>query len=609
MPGALILEREDGSTEPLRLDPGSLDFGSTEALDGRRVDTVLAGLPAQAAGRYRIFDESVPELACHLTVAPSQCFLPLREAGSPRLSGIAAQLYALRRRGDQGVGDFTTLGEIAEMAANAGVATVGLNPLHALFSQDRERASPYYPSDRRFFDPLYIDVALLDGPRAKAALARNAEQIAALSALPDVDYPNVWALKRAILEASFADFNHICERPIGYAPRRAFEDFLERGGTSLERFACFEAISEIRKREPWPSWPTPLRDGETGALAAFGQKNAALVRFHLYLQWLADRQFREAAKRGRTGGTWLGFYRDLAVGAAPDGAEVWANEDQFLAGTSIGAPPDPFAERGQNWGLRAPNPLAWRRSNYRLFREVLAANMAGAGALRVDHAMGLSRLFVIPQGADAGEGAYLAFPERDLIAELALESQRARCVIVGEDLGTVPWNFRATMEAANVLSYRVMWFERDGTEFSPAKSYPPKSVACVSTHDLPTIAGWWQGEDIREKEALGLIPREAAKEARKERAAARLAFLRAIGLETGPDYMPPLASVVAAAHEFIGRTPSLIAIAQLDDLVGEFTGVNLPGTNRERPNWRRKLKGTIAGFAGSIAAFHMSGLS
>ena len=542
----------------------------------------LPGCPRKLAGATASSTKAPPNWPAISRSRRADAILPERPAGSPRLSGIATQLYALRRKGDQGAGDFTTLGEFAEMAANAGAATVGLNPLHALFSQDREHASPYYPSDRRFLDPLYIDAGMLDGPRAKAALARNADQIAALSALPDVDYPNVWALKRAILEAGFADFNHICERPIGYATRRAFEDFLERGGASLERFACFEAISEIRKRETWPSWPGPLRDGEPGALAAFMQKNAALVRFHLYLQWLADRQFREAAKRGRTGGSWLGFYRDLAVGAAPDGAEVWANADQFLAGTSVGAPPDPFAEGGQNWGLRAPNPLAWRRSNYQLFREVLAANMAGAGALRIDHAMGLTRLFVIPQGADADEGAYLAFPERDLFAELALESQRAACVIVGEDLGTVPWDFRATMDAANILSYRVMWFERDGAEFSPAESYPPKSVACVTTHDLPTIAGWWQGEDIREKQALGLIPREVAEAARKERAASKLAFLRAIGIETGPDYMPPLASVVAAAHEFIGRTPSLIAIAQLDDLVGEFTGVNLPGTDRER---------------------------
>jgi glycogen debranching enzyme GlgX/4-alpha-glucanotransferase len=600
LPAALILECEDGSREPLRLDPLGLEFGSLAAVDGRRVDTVLAKLPARPAGRYRIFSERMPELACHLTVAPRQCFLPEQGAGA-RLSGVAAQLYSLRRSGGQGIGDFTALGDLAELAANAGTATVGLNPLHALFSQDRDRASPYFPSDRRFLDPIYIDVGALEGPAAKAVFAECSDRVAALEALPDVDYKGVWALKRFVLEAGFADFNRL-------PPARDFEDFVARDGASLERFACFEAISETRQGEKWPSWPAAMQSANPALLRAFSREHSSLVRFHLYLQWLADKQFREAAARGKAE-SWLGFYRDLAVGAAPDSAEVWANADQFLGHTAIGAPPDPFAEGGQNWGLRAPNPLAWRRSGFRLFREVLQANMAGACALRIDHAMGLTRLFVIPNGARAEDGAYLAFPERELIAELALESQRARCVIVGEDLGTVPGHFRATMDAANILSYRVMWFERDGDGFAAAQSYPRKSVACVTTHDLPTIAGWWQGEDIREKEALGLIEPAAAEVARKERVLLKQAFLRTTGLlaEAGQDYMPPLASIVAAAHEFIGQTPSLIAIAQIDDLVGEFTAVNLPGTDRERPNWRRKLKGTLSAFASSIMV-HTRGL-
>jgi glycogen debranching enzyme GlgX/4-alpha-glucanotransferase len=596
IPSALILESEDGSREPLKLDPLAIEFGSLAALDGRRVDTAIARLPARARGRYRIFPENAPELACHLTVAPRQCYLPGPSSGE-RLCGIAAQLYALRRTGDQGIGDFTALGELAGMAAGAGVAAVGLNPLHALFSQDRDRASPYYPSDRRFLDPIYIDVTVLNGPAARGILSENSARAAALSALPDVDYPGVWALKRSVLQASFADFD-------AQPHPDEFEAFVASGGESLERFACYEAISALHRDEKWPSWPAGLRDAEPAALQAFKQENTRLVRFHLYLQWLADKQFREAAARGK-GDAWLGFYRDLAVGAAPDGAEVWANADQFLAGTFVGAPPDPFAEGGQNWGLRAPNPLAWRRSGYRLFREVLSANMAGAGALRIDHAMGLTRLFVIPKGAGAADGAYLGFPEKDLIAELAYESQRTRCVIVGEDLGTVPENFRDTMDAANILSYRVMWFEREGEGFAQAEAYPRKSVACVTTHDLPTIAGWWQGEDIREKEALGLIDAMEAEAARKDRVQLKQAFLRAIGLQAGAahDYMPPLATIAEAAHGFVRQTPSLIAIAQLDDLVGEFTAVNLPGTDRERPNWRRKLKGTVAAFASSIAAY------
>ncbi len=597
LPAALTVEREDGSSEPIPLDPSALEFESVTALDGRRVDTVLAKLPLQPFGRHRIFCDRTPEAVCNLTVAPRRCFLP--DAHSPdgrRRFGIAAQLYSLCRSGDQGVGDFTTLGELAEMAAAAGAATIGINPLHALFSQDRERASPYYPSDRRFLDPVYIDLTGLDGVRTQAALAEHGRNIAALSALPNVDYPGVWALKRTILDANFADFNDLCERSPSARACRGFDVFLAQGGTSLNRFACFEAIGETLKGVAWPNWPAGLRDSVPCALAAFGQENAALIRFHLYLQWLAGRQLGEAAARGKSGESWLGFYRDLAVGAAPEGSEVWANSDQFLGSASIGAPPDPFAEGGQNWGLRAPNPLAWRASSYRLFREVIAANMAHAAALRIDHAMGLTRLFVIPSGASAGEGTYLAFPESDLFAELALESVRSKCIAVGEDLGTVPENFRATMDAANVLSYRVVWFERDARGFNPPEAYPAKSVACVTTHDLPTITGWWQGEDIREKKALGLISPEAAAEARRERDAAKQAFLLAIGLgaEIMPvDPMPPLPSIIEAAHAFLWRTPSLIAIAQIDDLAGEATAVNLPGTDRERPNWRRKLKWRI----------------
>ncbi len=601
IPAALLVNLEDGRAETVRLDPGSLEFESITALDGRRVDTLLARLPPLPLGRHRIAGERAPDLACNLTVAPRQCYLPALTPGE-QLSGIAAQLYALRRSGDQGVGDFTTLGQLAEIAADAGAATIGLNPLHALFAQDRERASPYYPSDRRFLDPNYIDVTALEGGRTKIALARHARQIAALSELPNVDYAGVWALKRVVLDASFADFDQLREHSPDSSLARDFDGFVACGGSSLENLACFEAIGETLKGKGWLDWPAGLRDGEPSALAAFAQKHSALVRFHLYLQWLAARQLGEAASRGKRAKSWLGFYRDLAVGAAPDGSEVWANSDQFLRSTAIGAPPDPFAEGGQNWGLKAPNPLAWRASSYRLFREVLAANMTHAGALRIDHAMGLTRLFVIPSGAGADEGAYLAFPGRDLIAELALESERAKCLVVGEDLGTVPHDFRATMDAANILSYRVMWFERDGQDFKPPEAYPAKSVACVTTHDLPTITGWWEGEDIREKEALGLISPEAAAVARQERTVARQAFLRAIGLEDGD---APLPSIIAAAHAFLGCTPSLIAIAQIDDLAGEATAVNLPGTDRERPNWRRKLGRNIEDMAAKMEALRL----
>jgi glycogen operon protein len=310
------------------------------------------------------------------------------------------------------------------------------------------------------------------------------------------------------------------------------------------------------------------------------------------MQWLCEKQLAQAAARGREAGLWLGFYRDLAVGAAPDGGEIAAERDLYMKGASVGAPPDPFAESGQNWGLPPPNPLEMARSGYSAFSALLRANMRHAGALRIDHVMALARLFVVPEGAPALAGAYLAYPLDDLLGQLALESQRAHCLVVGEDLGTVPDGLREKLDAANVLSYRVLWFERWGEAFAPASAYPRKSVACASTHDLPTLAGWWSGADIAEKAALGLIGNVAAEEDRRRADKQRL--LKALEVENlAPaqvEFDAPLDPALAKAiHAFIKKTPSALAMMQIDDLLGERNAVNLPGTDRERPNWRRRL--------------------
>jgi glycogen debranching enzyme GlgX/4-alpha-glucanotransferase len=609
-PRALILEREDGEAVPIRLG-ANLEFKTATALDGRRVEAAIARLPSLPLGRYRIALDRRPESSCALTVAPRRCYLPDTLLARGKAAGLAAQLYSVRRRGDQGIGDFGALSELANLAGGAGFAALGLNPLHALFSADRERASPYYPSDRRFIDPISIDVpalaAMFEGGRAAVALARHERAAAALSALPAVDYPGVWALKREILEAAYEDFEELVARQPDCDLLGDFQAFVAEGGAALFQFACFESIGETRGGEPWTRWPAGLARREETALSAFAQENAGVLLFHYFLQWICERQLGAAARKGRESGLWLGFYRDLAVGAAPDGAESWANADQLMRASSVGAPPDPFAEGGQNWGLPPPNPLAWRRSGYAFFNGMLAANMRHAGALRIDHAMSLSRLFVIPNGAKALEGAYLSYPVHDLVGQLALESQRARCLVVGEDLGTVPWGFRETMDAADILSYRVFWFEREGDGFLPPRSYPKKSLACLSTHDLPTLKGWWLGEDIREKEALGLITPEDAAAARERRDADKRALLRLVereGLRSpgeAPAHLDP--SIVEAMHRLLSRTSSLISIAQLDDAVGEMAAINLPGTDRERPNWRRKLSVAVDDLAEPLAAF------
>ncbi len=529
--------------------------------------------------------------------AAARCFLPPALLTGARRFGLAAHLYALKREGDQGIGDFTTLAEIATATAAAGGSIVGINPLHALFPRERKRASPYHPSDRRFLDPIYIDVDrvpdLAFSDEARMVLAREGERIAALAARADVDYDAVWRVKERVLDACFACFDL---RPPGDPLAAEFERFVAAGGTALARFALFEAIAAEHPRASWHDWPQALREPDASGVGEFSRRHARRIRFALYLQWLADRQFAAAARDARAGGLELGYFRDLAVGAAPDGAEVWANPSAFARGVAIGAPPDPFARDGQNWNLPPPIPDALLSPGSGGFRDLVAANMRHAGALRIDHVMGLGRLFWIPDGAPAVDGAYVRYPLETLIGVLAEESARARCVVVGEDLGTVPEGFRERLAAADILSYRVLWFERDGMRFIPPARYPARSVASVSTHDLPTIAGWWAGADVAEKSALGLIDAAVAASATSERRAERQALVAAID-EAGAAAGAPLSAdapfgdaVTTAVHRFAGAAASALVLLQADDLAGETAALNLPGTDTERPNWRRKVR-------------------
>ncbi|HUO55228.1 MAG TPA: 4-alpha-glucanotransferase, partial [Rhodoblastus sp.] len=566
---------EMGTRRRIALGPESLRRVEKRACDGAAFVAQVATLSPMPIGRYKLFLTGGPTAAggadwqsgiCHLTVAPPACFW--LEALDARATGISVQLYSLRREGDQGIGDFTALAQLAEAAGRAGHATIGINPLHALFARDRERASPYHPGDRDFLDPIYLDLgALGDITGLDCGLGAETEARAkALSEKDEVDYPAVWALKSRALVLHFGAFEQAARADPESSPARDFASFIDEGGARLQEFAMFEAVA--RRGEG-------VDDDE--------------IRLICFEQWLCDRQLARAAASGLHAGLWLGLYRDLAVGAAADGGEVQAESGLFLPGVSVGAPPDPFAEAGQIWGLPPPNPLAMTRSGYEGFGALLRANMRHAGALRIDHVMSLMRLFVVPEGATALDGAYLSYPLDDLLGELALESLRMRCVVVGEDLGTVPEGFRQKMSAANVLSYRVLWFERRGQDFSLPSAYPRKAVACASTHDLPTLAGWRLGLDIDEKAALGLITPEAAMVERLGRVADFIRLQKALADEGLEPNAEPDSAFAAAIHSFLAKTPAALAMFQIDDLLGETTAVNLPGTDRERPNWRRKL--------------------
>ncbi|MBV8566824.1 MAG: 4-alpha-glucanotransferase [Methylobacteriaceae bacterium] len=598
-PLSLRLEREDGSVERFFYVEGNLRPIQISSADGRTREARVAIVPPQPVGRHRLRLEDHADLVCELTVAPARCHLPPAMAEGGRFFGIAAHLYALRRHGDQGIGDFTTLGRLGELAAAEGAATIGLNPLHALFPTDRAQASPYHPSDRRFLDPIYIDIATLNDLPQPPDPKSFGNEAAALTAGPMVDYRRVWALKSAALQRSFAAFDALLlHRAPEHVLAQAFRAFVERQGPALQRFACFETLAELRPGEPWASWPAGLREAWSPEVEAFAQAHQERLRFHSFLQWLGDRQLATVAARAATSGLRLGLYRDLAVGAAPEGAEAWAEAAHLIGTASIGAPPDPFSAEGQIWHLPALNPLTLAASNYLPFVASIAANMRHAGALRIDHAMGLARLFLVPAGARASEGAYVAYPLEDLLGQLALESVRHGCAVVGEDLGTVPEGFRERLAAADVLSYRVLWFERAGAGFKPPSKYTGNSVACVSTHDLPTLAGWWACDDIAERLGLGRItPAEAEREriAREEEKTELAAALREAGLIAArPRTTEPLtADFAASVHAYLASGASRLVLVQADDLAGEMRGINLPGTDKERPNWRRRIGKTI----------------
>lgn len=565
--------------------------------------------PGMPLGYHRLHVET-PALAAEfgLIVAPSWCHLPTALQPSERSWGVTTQLYSLRGAHDWGIGDFTDLGLLCRHAGPLGATTIGINPLHALFAAEPRHFSPYSPSSRVWLDYLYIDVTAAPGFAEDAAIQAlaPAEGIAAARQAELVDYPAVAALKRPVLEALFRRFlAHDLQS--GTKLAADFREFQRRGGRPLAAFAVFEAVQEsvLWAGGPfsWHRWPEAMRDPNSAEIAAFAAQHAQRVEFFQFLQWLADRQLGAAAAAGRASGLAIGLYRDLAVGVNPNGAEAWADQDLVLPDAAIGAPPDALSRAGQNWGLAPINPLALRRRGFAPFIAALRANMRHAGILRIDHVMSLQRLYWVPSGCPATAGAYVNYPFHDLLRLVALESRRQGCAVIGEDLGTVPDGFRQTMEAANVLSYRIFMFERwtDGT-FIPPVEYPEVAAASAATHDLATLKGFWLGEDIVWRQRLNLYPSPEAEAADiAERGRDRELLLQALARE-GLLLPESFADFLSAAGEatyrlelgeailaYLARSRSRLMLVQIEDIAGERQQANLPGTTDEHPNWRRRL--------------------
>ena len=543
-PGArrrqLLIEDERGQQQTIDVPPGSAARARLEP------------------GCYRLLADDADPIK--VIAAPGACHVPDDLAAGKRVFGLASHLYALRHAASEGIGDFETLHRFASLSEAIGGRYAGLNPLHHLFPSDRRRASPYQPSDRHYIDPLYINigqlVTSLPLPRTAARAAASRAALSRLDGLPRVDYEAVWAAKSQLLEAAFAEF----------AGNAAFEAFVRAGGAQLEAHGRFEA-------QRMGEAPSPDR-----------------IAYRAFLQWVADGQLAEAARHQN-------LYGDLALGCAFDGGELVANAAAFAANVSIGAPPDPFSASGQVWNLPPFSPMALADLAMEPMRRVIAASMRHAAALRIDHVLGLARQFWVPQGAEGRDGAYVRFPLDALIAVTALESHRHQCLVVGEDLGTVPDGLRDRLAAARILSYRVLWFEREGAGFRRADAYPVQALACLASHDLPTFMGWRAGRDIAIAQSLGQIDQGEAAAGQ----ALRQEEVRLLGARSG--YSGADAGTVsAAAHAFVAGTPSQIMLAQADDLAGETDPLNVPGTDREWPNWRRRVQVPVEQLAESPLA-------
>jgi 4-alpha-glucanotransferase len=528
-----------------------------------------------------------------VAVCPKQAFV----AGDARVWGLAVQIYSLRSERNWGIGDLTDLDRVCTLAADAGATYVGINPLHASHRSDPEAASPYAPSSRRFLNWLAIDVEAV--PEAQSDTVREyivglADELAALRARPLVDYTGVATLKASALERCFA-------RLTGWRAA-AFRTFVENGGEALRRFAIFEALAASFGRDIG-AWPPELQNPRGPRVQAYANLRSHAVAFGMYLQWCASEQLAGVSERAAARGVHL--YRDLAVGVEANSADAWGNDDYVRIAT-VGAPPDILNIQGQDWGLPPLSPTALQRDGYSAFAALLADNMRCAGALRIDHAMSLMRLFWIPVGTGPADGAYVGYPFEDLLAILARESTRYRCTVIGEDLGTVPNGFRERMAEQRVYSYRLLLFERnnDGS-FIPAEQYPDLALAATGTHDLPPLLGWLAGADIALRQNIGLLDASAAQADRAIRAKDRIRLVDALRTSGDLQGPPSNEALVLAAYRFLARSPARIIMVQFDDVAGETSPVNVPGTDREHANWRRKLRDDVEAIAsdGRLARF------
>ncbi|WP_373742162.1 1,4-alpha-glucan branching protein GlgB [Neisseria sp.] len=565
---------------------------------------VYAAADGLAQGYYTLCaSEGGRSFKSLIVVAPDAVYRPQPLSDGLRMNGLTLHLYSLRSKQNWGIGDFSDLARLSAFAGERGIDFVGINPLHALFTRHPEFASPYSPSSREWLNPVYLDVGKLGAfwysEEAGSWLKQQKvkRRITALRKAETVDYAAVWKLKYEALQTAFAAFDKDTGKP-ARDERRLFKAFVKEKGAALEGFALFEALNEVfgvSAEAGWTAWPEAYRNPNSKEVKAFAKANKDAVRFYMWLQWLCACQWDEVREAAEKHGVQAGIYGDLAVGAARGGAATWLNRADYCMDVSVGAPPDPLGPSGQNWNLPPLNPVMLRKTGFAAFIRLLRENMKLYGVLRIDHVMSLCRLWWVVGSQTADNGAYVHYDKEILFAVLALESCRNRCIVIGEDLGTVPDEARELLNRYQVFSYKVVYFSRHAGGFELPQHYPAQAVTVTSTHDVAPLAGWWTGRDLETMRRLGSLADGGAFQTALTQRGRDKADLFRVLKETHclphdaemPSEMD--GALLAAVHRFGAECNSRLYAVQIENLLGMSDNLNVPGVAAGYPNWAVKL--------------------
>ena len=605
---------ENGNSEPLVIKADTLRELERMTVKNKEIVRIELELPGDLpVGYHQItLKNRALEDTCQLIVVPETCYEPADLVLNKKLWGSSIQLYTLRSENNWGIGDFSDLKELVTALAKQGANIIGLNPIHSLYSANPLHSSPYSPSSRQFINPLYIDITALPEYQECQKIAKLVsdplfkQNLCTCRAAPHVDYGLVASLKYPILEAAFHHFKNTDVKNKTNRSK-AFDKYRHTKGSSLELHATYEALFAYFREQDinnwgWPCWPEEYQHPDSSEVISFARKHKDKIRYFTYLQWQAETQLEEAQKASIDAGMSVGIYRDLAVGVDRGGSDIWCNRNHYALDASVGAPPDPVAPQGQNWGLPPLNPDVLKATAYAPFIEMVTANMQHCGALRIDHVMGLLRLWWCPPGQTADYGVYVNYPLQDLLGILKLESQRRKCLIFGEDLGTVPPQIEDAMPAARCYSNEVLLFSKQGDRYFSPEAFKSRALTCISNHDIPTLKAWWNCDDLDIRHKLGIYDQaktEQEKNLRHEDKVAMLRTLHDVGESPwgmNPDDMSSMGysrELWEKMHYYLAKTASKIVVIQLEDVMEVDTMVNIPGTSTEYPNWSRKLTQTV----------------